>query len=276
LTLQYYVIQVCLISSSLPWAPHIAIIRSKVKKGKFNALARNHTHWAIWEHHLMSQVSLSFEKKSKLLYKRSWGDSNPAVPFFNHPRWHSRHPKESQVQLCLGISYMLAPYNFGFMFSTLVLNLYSRMSKGLSVGELVDGRWVYVFDRQLQIKVTHQSVHHSYRVIIQQNPQAFVYIWLQVQMNNYRIKCGIITNNIKFQFGLYNYDGLVQMIKMDILFFCIGVCMRKIWKGQYWWRHHGSHGSRAIGWPARLHCTRGRAGGRSAWPRGVALLAASW
>jgi hypothetical protein len=127
--------------SSLPWAPHIAIIRSRMKKGKFNALVRNHTHWAIREHHLRSQVRLRFEKKLKLLYKRSWGDSHPALPFFNnHPRWHGRHPKESQVQVCLGISYMLASYRFGFMFSNLVLNLYSRTSKGLSVGELVDGR----------------------------------------------------------------------------------------------------------------------------------------
>jgi hypothetical protein len=143
LTLQYYAIQVCLISSSLTWAPHITIIRSRMKKGKFNALVRNHTHWAIREHHLRCQVRLSFEifyQKPKLLYKRSWGDSNPVVPFFNHPRWHGRHPKESQVQVCLGISYMLASYHFGFMFSTLVHNLYSRTSKGLSVGELVDSR----------------------------------------------------------------------------------------------------------------------------------------
>jgi hypothetical protein len=60
-TLQYYVLQVCLISSTLPWAPHIAIIRSRMKKGKFNALVRNHIHWAIWEHHLRSQVRISFE-----------------------------------------------------------------------------------------------------------------------------------------------------------------------------------------------------------------------
>jgi hypothetical protein len=33
---------------------------------------------------------------------------------------------------------MLVSYHFEFMFSTLVLNLYSWTSKGLSVGELVD------------------------------------------------------------------------------------------------------------------------------------------
>jgi hypothetical protein len=142
LTLQYYVIQVCLTSSSFPWAPHIAFIRGRMKKGKFNALVRNHTHYAIWEHHLRSQVRIVFFKKiikiPKLLYRRSWGDSNLAVPFSNHPRWHGRHPKESQVHVCLGISYMLASYHFGFMCSTLVLNLYSRTSKGLRMGELVD------------------------------------------------------------------------------------------------------------------------------------------
>jgi hypothetical protein len=46
-------------------------------------------------------------------------------------------PKESQVHVCLGISYMLVLYHFKFMFSTLVLNLYSRMSKGLMWGSLL-------------------------------------------------------------------------------------------------------------------------------------------
>jgi hypothetical protein len=36
--------------------------RRRLKKGEFNALVRNHTHWVIWEHHLRSQVRLSFEK----------------------------------------------------------------------------------------------------------------------------------------------------------------------------------------------------------------------
>jgi hypothetical protein len=37
-------------------------------------------------------------------------------------------------------------------------------------------------------------------------------------MSNYRIKYSIITNNIKFQFGLHHCDGLVETIEMDILF----------------------------------------------------------
>jgi hypothetical protein len=101
--LQYYVIQVCLISSTLPWAPHITIIRCRLKKGKFNALVRNHTDWVIQEHHLRSQERLGFEKnqKLKLLYRRSWGDSNPILPSFNHPRWHGIHSKSNKYRYVL-------------------------------------------------------------------------------------------------------------------------------------------------------------------------------
>jgi hypothetical protein len=37
-------------------------------------------------------------------------------------------------------------------------------------------------------------------------------------MCNYGIKYIIITNNLKFQFGLHHCDGLVETIEMDILF----------------------------------------------------------
>jgi hypothetical protein len=37
-------IQVHLILHTLPWAPHIAIIRSRMKKGKSNALVGTYTH----------------------------------------------------------------------------------------------------------------------------------------------------------------------------------------------------------------------------------------
>jgi hypothetical protein len=37
-------------------------------------------------------------------------------------------------------------------------------------------------------------------------------------MSNYRIKYGIIQNNLKYQFGLRRCDGLVQTIEMDISF----------------------------------------------------------
>jgi hypothetical protein len=44
-------------------------------------------------------------------------------------------------------------------------------------------------------------------------------------MSNYRMKCGIITNNIKCQFGLHHCDGLIKMIEMDISFAYTGVRM---------------------------------------------------
>jgi hypothetical protein len=59
-----------------------------------------------------------------------------------------------------------------------------------------------------------------------------VYIWSQVQMSNYRIKYGIITNNIKCQFGLHHCNGLIKMIEMDILFVFIRDRMKKIGKRQ--------------------------------------------
>jgi hypothetical protein len=67
-------------------------------------------------------------------------------------------------------------------------------------------------------KLLHESVPHSYRDIIKQIPEALVYIWSQVQMSNYRIKYGIITNNIKCQIGLHHCDGIVKTIEMDISF----------------------------------------------------------
>jgi hypothetical protein len=52
-------------------------------------------------------------------------------------------------------------------------------------------------------------------------------------MSNYRIKHGIITNNLKCQFGLHHCDGLVETIEMDISFDNFGVWMQKILKGQF-------------------------------------------
>jgi hypothetical protein len=47
-------------------------------------------------------------------------------------------------------------------------------------------------------------------------------------MSNYKIKYGIVTNNSKFQFRLHHCDGLVEMIKLDILFIYFGAHMKKI------------------------------------------------
>jgi hypothetical protein len=42
------------------------------------------------------------------------------------------------------------------------------------------------------------------------------------EMSNYRIKYIIITNSIKYQLGLCHCDGLVETIKLDILFIYFG------------------------------------------------------
>jgi hypothetical protein len=47
-------------------------------------------------------------------------------------------------------------------------------------------------------------------------------------MSNYGIKYIISINSLKCQLRLHHCDGLVEMIKMDILFACIGVAMQKI------------------------------------------------
>jgi hypothetical protein len=51
-------------------------------------------------------------------------------------------------------------------------------------------------------------------------------------MSNYRIKYGIITNNLKWKFGLCHCDGLVETIEMDISFAYNGVRMHEIWERQ--------------------------------------------
>jgi hypothetical protein len=47
-------------------------------------------------------------------------------------------------------------------------------------------------------------------------------------MSNHGIKYIMITNSLKCQVGLYHCDGLVKMIKMDILFVYFRVWMQKI------------------------------------------------
>jgi hypothetical protein len=47
-------------------------------------------------------------------------------------------------------------------------------------------------------------------------------------MSNYKIKCGMITNNIKCRFGLQYCDGHVKAIETDILLGYFEVQMQKI------------------------------------------------
>jgi hypothetical protein len=52
-------------------------------------------------------------------------------------------------------------------------------------------------------------------------------------MSNYRIKYGIIQNNLKYQFGLLHYDGLVKTIEVDISFAYFGVWMKRYEKDKF-------------------------------------------
>jgi hypothetical protein len=47
-------------------------------------------------------------------------------------------------------------------------------------------------------------------------------------MRNYRIKYGIITSNLKCQFGLHHCDEFVELIETDILFVNFGDRMENI------------------------------------------------
>jgi hypothetical protein len=51
-------------------------------------------------------------------------------------------------------------------------------------------------------------------------------------MRNYRIKYGILTNNLRCQFGLHHCNGIVEAIEMDISFVYFGVRMQKILNAQ--------------------------------------------
>jgi hypothetical protein len=61
------VIQVCLILHILPWAPHIGIIRSRMKKGNSNALVRTYTHKVCFENVLKNPELLDMRSRSDLI-----------------------------------------------------------------------------------------------------------------------------------------------------------------------------------------------------------------
>jgi hypothetical protein len=124
---------------TLPWAPYMAIIRSRLKKG-------NLMPW--WGLYTLSDLRESNEEPSKVCFENLLKNPNlhdirskmiwfKIVPFRNYPRWHDRHFKIHKYKLWFGISLMLASYLWNYVF-TLVLNLHSRTSKGPSVGEFVD------------------------------------------------------------------------------------------------------------------------------------------
>jgi hypothetical protein len=68
-----------------------------------------------------------------------------------------------------------------------------------------------------------------------------VNIWSHVQMSNYRIKYGIITNNLKCQFRRHRCDRLVETIKMNILLDYFGAWVEKILNTKEWDPHEVAH-----------------------------------
>ena len=128
-----HVMQVCLFLHTYLKAPHMAIIRSWMKKmGKSNALVRAYTPWVIREYQWGAKQNLFLKTLWKIpsyLTCRVEVTWFMTVPLLNYPRWHDRHFKSSQVQGEVGISLILASYLWKLCF-TLVLSPSLRTSKG--------------------------------------------------------------------------------------------------------------------------------------------------
>jgi hypothetical protein len=128
------------LSFILPWAPHIAIIRSRMWKCNFNALARTYTHWVIWENQM--------RKLSKVCFENLW--QKPQVTWHDEHKWfdswpfHSSAtqdgmidtPQSSQVQgMVLNISYArFIPMD---VMSHLICSPFTRDEQRSTVGELL-------------------------------------------------------------------------------------------------------------------------------------------
>jgi hypothetical protein len=105
-------------SFTLPWAPYIAIIRSRLKKG-------NLMPW--WGLYPLSDLRESNEEPSKVCFENLLKNPNlldirsrmiwfKIVPFLNYPRWHDRHFKIHKYKVWFGKSLMLASYHRNFCF----------------------------------------------------------------------------------------------------------------------------------------------------------------
>jgi hypothetical protein len=104
---------------TLPWAPYIAIIRSRLKKG-------NLMHW--WGLYTLSDLRESNEVPSKVYFENllkkipsylTWGVEViwlKIVPFLNYPRWHDSHFKVHKCKVWFRISLMLTSYHRNFCF----------------------------------------------------------------------------------------------------------------------------------------------------------------
>ena len=132
-----YVRQVCLIFHTLPWAPHIAIIRGRMKERQVKCLGE--------DTYTLSDLRESNEEISKVclenLLKKTpsyltWGVEViwfATIPFLNYPKWHDRHFKVQKCKVRFGISLMLASYLWKSC-STLVLSALLEDEQRLSVG----------------------------------------------------------------------------------------------------------------------------------------------
>ena len=135
-----YVIHVCLILHTLPWAPHIAITRSRMKERQVKCLGK--------DIYTLSDLRESNEELSKVCFENllkktpsylTWGVEViwfATIPFLNYPRWHDRHFKVHKCKVRFGISLMLASYLWKSR-STLVLSALLEDEQRLSVGELL-------------------------------------------------------------------------------------------------------------------------------------------
>ena len=133
-----YVIQVCLILHALPWAPHIAITRSRMKKRQVKCLGKDiHTLSDLREsNEELSKVYFeNLLKNPKLLDMRSRSDliRDHYIP---QPPKTDRHFKVHKCKVWFGISLMLASYNWNSCF-TWVLSALLEDEQRLSVGELL-------------------------------------------------------------------------------------------------------------------------------------------
>jgi len=131
-----HVIQVCVILHTLPWAPHIAITRSRMKKRQVKCLGK--------DIYTLSDLRKSNEELSKVYFEKipsylTWGGEViwfKIIPCLNYPRWHDRHFKVHKCKVWFGISLMVASYLWKWC-STLVLSALLEDEQRISVGELL-------------------------------------------------------------------------------------------------------------------------------------------
>ena len=136
------VIQVCLLFHTLPWAPHIAIISSRVKKRQVKCLGE--------DIYTMSDLIESNEELSKAYFENllktpsclTWGVEViwfKIIPFLNYPRLYDRHFKVHKYKVWFGISLMFASHLWKSC-STLVSSIsFTRGRAKSKCGGVVDG-----------------------------------------------------------------------------------------------------------------------------------------